>query len=113
MKQRRERRRGDDAAPVLSGAALLAAVDGEADADTQEYLRTHPHVAREVELMGQVQAYLRARLYRLFCPTSEVLIEYRLGFLDTEQHAAIAEHVAACPHCAEEFGLLEATVACG
>jgi anti-sigma factor RsiW len=33
--------------------------------------------------------------------------------LDTEQSAAIAEHVAACPHCAEELGLLEATVACG
>jgi anti-sigma factor RsiW len=113
MKQRRERNQDDSADSVLSGVALLAAVDGKADEETQAYLRTHPHARREVELMSQVQGYLRARLYRLFCPTSELLIEYRLGLLAPEQSVAITEHVAACPHCAEELGLLEAMDVCG
>lgn len=113
MKQIRERSGGDNTSPCVSSAAMLAAVDGDADEVTQEFLRTHPHAACEVEMMRQVQGYLRARLYRFFCPSSDLLMEYRLGFLEPDQRAAIAEHLATCPHCARELELFETPVAYG
>jgi hypothetical protein len=89
-----------------SNPAFMAAIDGEADETTLEYLRTHPEHAHEIELMCDLQNRLRARLYRLFCPSSDMLRDYRLGLLTDEQHQVIAEHVALCPHCAAELGLL-------
>ena len=86
--------------------AFMAAIDGEADETMLEYLRTHPEYAHEVELMRELQTRLLVRLYRLFCPSSDMLRDYRLGLLTDEQHQAIAEHVALCPHCAAELGLL-------
>lgn len=87
-------------------ALIVAAIDGEADETTLEYLRTHPEYAHEIELMRELQTRLRVRLYRLFCPSSDMLRDYQSGLLTEEQHRAIAEHVALCPHCAAELGLL-------
>lgn len=106
------RRKGeeDSVSPDLSDAAFIAAVDGEADEETLEFLRNYPQYAHEVELTQQLQELLRTRLYRLFCPSSDTLTKYRLGSLDSEQRNAVAEHIATCPHCAKELGLLEAIV---
>lgn len=95
---------------ALSDIALVAAIDGEADAATQEHLRTCTACAQRAQTMRQLQDQLRARLYRLFCPASDLLMEYHLGRLDIDQRNAIAEHMATCPHCAQELELFEAVV---
>jgi anti-sigma factor ChrR (cupin superfamily) len=50
---------------------------------------------------------MRRELYRLFCPTSDVLVDYCHGLLDLSQRARVAHHVACCVLCAEEVALLE------
>jgi anti-sigma factor RsiW len=90
-----------------SPTALIAAADGEADEATLAHVRACPHCAAEVAQMRLFQARLRRRLYRLYCPTSDVLMDYCQGLLDPYQCLAVVQHVALCPHCTDELALLE------
>ncbi|HMQ31140.1 MAG TPA: hypothetical protein PKD53_10445 [Chloroflexaceae bacterium] len=90
-----------------SATALIAAADGEADEATLAHLRACPHCAAQVARLAALQARLRRRLYRLYCPASETLMDYCQGLLDPYQRAALVQHLALCPHCAAEIGLLE------
>lgn len=93
--------------PALSGNLLIAAADGEADEATLAHLRACPHCAARVGQFRMLQARLRRRLYRLYCPTSDVLVDYCQGLLDPYHRAAVSHHLAICPHCANEIALME------
>lgn len=93
--------------PGVHGNAVIAAVDGEADEDTLAHLRACPHCAARVARVRSLQRRLRRRLYRLFCPSTDVLVDYCQGLLDPHQRALITHHLAICPYCAEEMALLD------
>ncbi|GAB4427539.1 MAG: hypothetical protein OHK0015_09490 [Chloroflexi bacterium OHK40] len=93
--------------PALSGAALVAAADGEADEATLAHLRACPQCAAQVRRLRSLQGRLLRRLYRLRCPSSDILVDYCQGLLDPFQRAAVAHHLDLCPHCAAEVALLE------
>jgi anti-sigma factor RsiW len=87
--------------------ALMAAADGEADEATLAHLRGCPSCAAQVARIKVFQARLRRRLYRLYCPSSDALIDYCQGLLDPYQRTALVHHLAICPHCAAELALME------
>jgi anti-sigma factor RsiW len=92
---------------ALSGAALIAAADGEADEATLAHLRECPACAAQVTQLRRAQSRLRRWLYRLHCPSSDLLVDYCQRLVDPFQHAALAHHIALCPHCSAEVALLE------
>lgn len=93
--------------PALSGSALIAAADGEADETILAHVRSCPHCAAQLAQIRTLQARLTRRLYRLHCPRSELLVDYCQGLLDPYQRTTITHHLAVCPHCATEVALLE------
>lgn len=93
--------------PSLSGSALIAAADGEADEATLAHLQDCPVCTARVMHLRALQAYLLRRLYRLQCPPTDVLVDYCHGLLDPYAAAAVAHHLAICPHCAAEVKLLQ------
>ena len=94
-------------APALSGTALIAAADGEADETTLAHLRACPHCAARVAQIRSLERRLLRRLYRLHCPSTDVLVDYCQGLLDPYQRAAVVHHLALCPHCVAEVAQLE------
>lgn len=95
------------APPAPNGNALMAAADDEADEPTLTHLRTCPHCAAHVAELRALQARLRRCLYRLYCPTSDLLVDYYQGLLDPYQRASLTQHLSLCPHCAAELSLIE------
>jgi len=93
--------------PGVVGNAVIAAADGEADEATLRHIRECPTCAARVATARGVQRRLRRQLFRLFCPSTDVLVDYCQGLLDPHQGAVIAHHIALCPHCAGELALLE------
>lgn len=93
--------------PAPSGAALIAAADGEADEATLEHLRICPTCMARVMHLRTLQGQLRRQLYRLHCLSSDTLIDYCQGLLEPHVRAVAAHHIATCPHCAAEVSLLE------
>lgn len=92
--------------PALGEIALIAAVDGEADADTVAHLRICQYCANRAHEFADLQGLLRKRLYRMFCPTSEELAAFHQGMLEHSQYTTISKHIADCPHCSRELRLL-------
>jgi anti-sigma factor RsiW len=92
---------------ALNETALIAAADGEADEATLAHLRECPACAARVVQLRTVQARLRRWLYRLHCPSSDLLVDYCQGLVDPFQRGALTHHIALCPHCSAEVALLE------
>ena len=90
--------------PAPSGAALIAAADGEADEATLAHLQV---CAARVMHLRALQRQLLRRLYRLHCPPTDLLVDYCQGLLEPQVRAALDHHLATCSHCAAEVGLLE------
>jgi anti-sigma factor RsiW len=103
----KSREQGCATPPALSGSALIAAADGEADETTRAHLAECPHCAAHLAHIRTLQARLTRRLFRLHCPGSELLVDYCQGLLDPYQRTALTHHLAICPHCAAEVALLE------
>ena len=101
------REHGCTTPPALSGSALIAAADGEADEAMLAHLRECPHCAARVAQTRALQTRLTRRLYRLECASSETLVDYCQGLLNPSQRAALAQHLAVCHHCVAEVALLE------
>ncbi|NJM08254.1 hypothetical protein HC891_21870 [Candidatus Gracilibacteria bacterium] len=97
--------------PALSSSVLVAASDGDADESTLAHLHSCPHCARRVERLVAMQRRMQREFYRLFCPSTDVLVDYCQGLLDLTQRARVAHHIACCALCAEEVALLEQDVA--
>lgn len=91
------------APPALSDIALMAAIDGEGDAETFAHLEQCPACARRAEALQHFQSHLRARLYRLFCPSTDELIDFHLGLLPNERLDVLRQHLVICPHCSAEL----------
>jgi anti-sigma factor RsiW len=98
------------APPGPNGAALMAAVDGEADDETLSHLRACPRCTSLVERLSALQHALRRHLYRNFCPSTDQLVDYCQGLLEPGPRARLTHHILSCPHCAEELNLLERDV---
>lgn len=58
--------------------------------------------APDDSLAEHIEQQLSAVLYRFSCPDTEELLNYRWGFLSSEQMEALAGHVRQCPHCSQE-----------
>ncbi|NCC31062.1 MAG: hypothetical protein EOM24_03445 [Chloroflexia bacterium] len=97
-------------APALSGIDLLAVADGEADEATLAHVRTCPHCSQWVTRLRRMQTLLRQRLYRLDCPSTELLVDYCQGLLEPEKALVIRQHLEYCPHCRAEVTLLETSL---
>lgn len=106
MSSDESRERHCSAPPALSGTALIAAADGEADEAILAHLRTCPACSARVARIRALQARLLRNLYRLHCPSSDILVDYCQGLLDPFQRAAVVHHISLCPHCAAEVALL-------
>jgi hypothetical protein len=50
---------------------------------------------------------LKARLYRVTCPSSVELGEYHLNLVPANRKLVIAQHLRTCPHCARELVQLQ------
>jgi hypothetical protein len=90
---------------------LLAYLDGEPDDPVAAHLAQCPHCRERAQGLARMQGYLTARLYRFDCPPMAELGEYHFGLLSSDQAAAVASHLAFCPHCAAEIAQLEGYLA--
>lgn len=94
--------------PALDDLALIAAVDNEADDATRAHLARCRACAARAQAFADLQAQLRSRLFRLFCPSSEELSAFQQHTLDAARHAELVEHLQQCPHCQNELQILSA-----
>lgn len=92
--------------PELSDRELLIYLDGEADHHTLAHLERCPHCREKARRLTRLQDRLTAQLYRITCPPPMELGEYHVGMLPRDQAAAVAQHLAECPHCAREVAQL-------
>lgn len=93
--------------PELSDRELLTYIDGEADQQVVAHLERCSHCQERARRLTRLQDRLTAQLYRVVCPSPLELGEYHLGLLPRDQAAAVAWHLAECPHCAREVAQLE------
>ena len=106
MEDQREERGRCSRPPSLDDLALIAAVDGEAGEEIRAHLRACPDCARRAREFDELQGFLRQRLYRVLCPSSEQLADYQQGWLGEPLRTEIRAHLRDCPHCADELRLL-------
>ena len=93
--------------PELNDRELLAHIDGEADRQVEAHLERCAHCRERAERLARLQSRLMAQLYRITCPSPEELGEYHLGVLPRDRAAAVARHLARCPHCIREVAQLK------
>lgn len=93
--------------PELDDGILLSYLDGEADKDVAAHLEQCPHCRERAKRLDQMQEDMRARMYRIACPTSLQLGEYHLGLLADTDTREIARHLKDCPHCSREVSQLK------
>jgi len=86
---------------------LLTYIDGEADQRVVEHVEQCVHCREKAHRLAHLQGRLTAELYRLTCPSPEELGEYHLGILPRDRAAAVACHLAECPHCTREVTQLK------
>jgi hypothetical protein len=92
--------------PELTDRELLMYIDGEANHQVVAHLERCSHCREKAHRLARLQGRLTSQLYRLTCPSPVELGEYRLGLLPRDQAAAVARHLAECPHCAREAAQL-------
>ena len=93
--------------PELNDRELLTYIDGEADQQVVAHLERCPHCRQKAQRLARLQDRLTARLYRFTCPSPVELGEYHVGLLPRDQAAAVARHLAECPHCTREVTQLK------
>ncbi len=92
--------------PELNDRELLTCIEGEADPQMMAHLEQCLHCREKAHRLTRLQDRLTAQLYRITCPSPLELGEYHLGLLPRDQAAAVARHLAECPHCAREVAQL-------
>lgn len=60
----------------------------------------------DLEMPDDLERALSRNLYRVDCPAAVELGEYQLDLLAAAERAGVEEHLAVCPHCAEEVAEL-------
>lgn len=97
--------------PELGDRELLTYIDGEANQQVVAHLERCPHCREKARRLARLQDRLTARLYRFTCPSPMELGEYHLGVLPRDRAAAVARHLAECPHCTREVAQLKGYLA--
>lgn len=92
--------------PALSDEALSLALDGLADAKTQQHLDQCAGCAERLDRMRQFENALQTRLRRFDCPSAQDLTDFYAGMLDETDTEEIQSHVAHCPRCQAEIDML-------
>jgi hypothetical protein len=87
---------------------LDAYLDGLGDLPVAEHLERCPACRQEMISMKQAEAQISAALFRLRCPDSDQLLNYRWGLLPEDRMLITAAHLAECPHCIYEAEQLKA-----
>lgn len=91
------------ASTPISEEKLLQHLDeGGASPAVARHLEDCPYCRQRAEYLQELQGFLAAELFRADCPPAQTLGEYHLGLLEPEQGQEVAQHLAACPHCAQE-----------
>lgn len=93
--------------PQLDDVELLMALDDEADLEVAMHVSNCPQCQQRSAELASLQQVAAARLFRATCPSSLELGEYHLGMLPPTRSASVQQHVAACPHCAQELTQLD------
>ncbi|MBN2004704.1 MAG: hypothetical protein JXA21_15210 [Anaerolineae bacterium] len=93
--------------PELDEQDLWKYLAGEADQQVTMHLRECPYCREKAGSLARLQGHLIHELYRCTCPSPIELGEYHLGLLPHDRAAAIARHLAECPHCSREVAGLE------
>ncbi|HMO56324.1 MAG TPA: zf-HC2 domain-containing protein [Roseiflexaceae bacterium] len=94
------------ASPAMHEAALIAFADGDSNEILRQHLVECACCAARVAEFRTLQQFLRSRLFRALCPTSDDLMNHVLGMLPISQVASFDAHLASCPHCAAELRML-------
>jgi len=92
--------------PALDDLDLIAAIDGEAEAEILAHLRECPHCAERARDLEAIQQLLRQRLYRVLCPSTADMLAYQQGWLEESRQMQLRAHLDECPHCSGEMRLL-------
>jgi anti-sigma factor RsiW len=81
---------------------LLAAARGEAPAAVTAHLRRCAACRATVAEYQRIERLLVSRLDRRSCPDTLTIGEYAADLLPPAERQHVAEHLVACPRCAEE-----------
>ncbi len=94
------------APPELDGIALLQAIDGNASPETLEHLRQCEYCRDRMESVRRQQGGLSRLLFRVDCPTVDVLDRFVHETLAGSESSEVAQHLSRCPRCQFEVGLM-------
>lgn len=86
---------------------LLAWLDGAAPKDVDDHLLACAYCRARAGVLAGIEGNLMSALFRVDCPTTELLGEFQLGLLDRLERDPIAEHLKTCPYCTNELEMLE------
>lgn len=92
--------------PRVTSNEIVRHVDQGTNGELQARIKSCPACTHAAKEMRVLQAKLITRLYRVTCPTSLELGEYKLGMLDKQRAYEIKNHLVICQKCRQEFALL-------
>ena len=95
------------ASPPLDDGLIVSYIDGEADDTVAAHIKACAYCGDKADQWSRLQNRLRARLYRINCPSPMDLGDYHLRLLPASQTLVVAQHVRECPLCAKELDQLE------
>lgn len=87
--------RDEDLIAYLDGASVRPLVSA--------HLAHCPRCSQQLSRYRQLEQQLTGRLYRWDCPPNQVLGEYHLGMLASEEAACVKQHLSSCVLCAAEL----------
>ncbi len=94
--------------PPIANDQLLLYLDGEADQMVGDHLAACSYCRARGSALENLQARLKARLYRRDCPSSQELGDFQLNLSTEARRLSIQTHINDCPHCAQELDQIEA-----
>jgi len=92
---------------AIRGEELFAYIDGvQVRPAVLGHLAQCPHCSSQLATYQRMDRKLIQRLYRWDCPTNQILGEYQLGLLSSEQAVGVQDHLKRCVLCAAEVTML-------
>jgi anti-sigma factor RsiW len=88
-----------------------AYAEGEALPHVVEHLNRCPACRAKLEANLGFERRLRQALHRFDCPSPDLLRDYYWGYLPAGQQREVRDHLAWCPHCADELSELGESMA--
>lgn len=85
---------------------LLAIATGDTDSRAADHIAQCATCAAEVDAYASADHTLRRALFRIDCPSTQILGELALGLLGPNDVLAVRSHLVLCHHCGEELAAL-------